>query len=351
MVLLIPLLLAAQTYHGFVQHDFKVVGLDAMLVEPKTPRKGKPWIWRMEFFDHRPELDLALLDRGFFLAHIEVGNTHGCPAAMEQCSALYRELVTRFGLSKKPILEGFSRGGLYAYNWAVRNPDKVAAIYGDAPVYSGTVPALAWVGGCTANRAPFLTASEPLLTDATRRCPQGCTGAPVAHPWVGVDALITACMSHRGHLWHIRGLAWTHSSLLACHTGAPVAHQWVGVDALIIAGMSHRGHLWCIRGLAWTHSSLLACHRPTAGLSQLEVPLGELRHYLASSRVTGATLRRLHTPTEQRKKRNHVLLHPAGGRHMPLVILGRVTGHARSGQHFLLDSGGLMLRAGTPCDS
>ena len=29
---------------------------------------------------------------------------------------------------------GLSRGGLYCYNWASANPDKVACIYGDAPV-------------------------------------------------------------------------------------------------------------------------------------------------------------------------------------------------------------------------
>jgi lysophospholipase L1-like esterase/pimeloyl-ACP methyl ester carboxylesterase len=131
---LLPLLLATQTYHGFVQRDLKVDGLNAILVEPQKPRKDHAWIWRMEFFDHRPELDLALLNRGFFLAYIEVGNTHGSPAAMEQCSTFYRMLTNTYGLSKKPVLEGFSRGGLYGYNWAVRNPDKVAAIYGDAPV-------------------------------------------------------------------------------------------------------------------------------------------------------------------------------------------------------------------------
>ena len=134
MPIFLPLLIAAQTYHDYVRHDFKVDGLEAVLVEPKTPANHKPWIWRLEFFDHRPELDLALLARGYYLAHVEVGNTFGCPEAMEHCSAFYRELTSRWGLSKKPILEGFSRGGLYAYNWAVRNPDKVAAIYGDAPV-------------------------------------------------------------------------------------------------------------------------------------------------------------------------------------------------------------------------
>ena len=32
------------------------------------------------------------------------------------------------------ILEGMSRGGLIVYNWAAANPEKVAAIYADAPV-------------------------------------------------------------------------------------------------------------------------------------------------------------------------------------------------------------------------
>ena len=35
---------------------------------------------------------------------------------------------------QKPALVGLSRGGLYCYNWAAANPDKVACIYGDAPV-------------------------------------------------------------------------------------------------------------------------------------------------------------------------------------------------------------------------
>ena len=39
-----------------------------------------------------------------------------------------------YGLSPKVTLEGFSRGGLFAYNWAADHPDKVACIYVDAPV-------------------------------------------------------------------------------------------------------------------------------------------------------------------------------------------------------------------------
>ena len=34
-----------------------------------------------------------------------------------------------FGLSKRAVLEGFSRGGLYAVNFAAAHPDMTAALY------------------------------------------------------------------------------------------------------------------------------------------------------------------------------------------------------------------------------
>jgi hypothetical protein len=74
-----------------------------------------------------------LLAKGFHHAHIPVGNTFGCPDAVKQFNAFYESLVFH-GLGKKAVLIGISRGGLYAYRWASENPQKVAVIYGDAPV-------------------------------------------------------------------------------------------------------------------------------------------------------------------------------------------------------------------------
>jgi lysophospholipase L1-like esterase/pimeloyl-ACP methyl ester carboxylesterase len=121
-------------YHGFERFDFVVDGCKATVVAPRQTMPGRPWIWRAEFFDHRPELDLALLSRGFHLAYIEVGNTFGAPSALKHWDAFYKELTGRFGLSKKPTLEGLSRGGLYVYNWASANPSKVSVVFGDNPV-------------------------------------------------------------------------------------------------------------------------------------------------------------------------------------------------------------------------
>jgi pimeloyl-ACP methyl ester carboxylesterase len=65
---------------------------------------------------------------------MDVGNTFGCPDAMAHWDVFYRDLTQKYGLSKKTVLEGLSRGGLYIYNWAAANPDKVACLYGDNPV-------------------------------------------------------------------------------------------------------------------------------------------------------------------------------------------------------------------------
>jgi pimeloyl-ACP methyl ester carboxylesterase len=46
----------------------------------------------------------------------------------------YKELTGKYGFARKTALIGLSRGGLYCYNWAIANPDKVACIYADAPV-------------------------------------------------------------------------------------------------------------------------------------------------------------------------------------------------------------------------
>jgi pimeloyl-ACP methyl ester carboxylesterase len=121
-------------YEGHLRHTLTVDGCQCFLVEPQNPRPDRAWVWKAEFFEAFPAFELAMLDRGFFLAYITVGNTFGCPSALKHWEPLYRELTEKYGLSRKPILLGLSRGGLYIYNWAAGNPDKVGCLYGDAPV-------------------------------------------------------------------------------------------------------------------------------------------------------------------------------------------------------------------------
>ncbi len=121
-------------WFGFDRYDFEVGGKNAMVVAPKQEASGRPWVWHGEFFGHKPNPDLALLGRGFHVVYLSVPDMLGSPTAVKQWDALYAELTGRFGFAPKPALVGLSRGGLYCYNWAIANPERVACIYGDAPV-------------------------------------------------------------------------------------------------------------------------------------------------------------------------------------------------------------------------
>jgi pimeloyl-ACP methyl ester carboxylesterase len=121
-------------WNGYDRYDFVVDGRNCLVIVPKAAGPGRPWIWRTEFFGHEPQGDLALVERGFYAVYIDVQNMYGAPVAMKHMDAFYDRLTGQYGLSKKTVLEGFSRGGLFAFNWAALHPDRVACIYVDAPV-------------------------------------------------------------------------------------------------------------------------------------------------------------------------------------------------------------------------
>lgn len=129
-----PFLGAKSLWQGFDRYDFKVDGKSAIVVVPKEVLPGKPWIWRGEFFGAFANADIALVRRGFHLVYLGVPDLFGSPAAVKEWDKFYAELTQKHGLARKAALIGLSRGGLYCYNWAIANPDKIACIYADAPV-------------------------------------------------------------------------------------------------------------------------------------------------------------------------------------------------------------------------
>ncbi len=122
------------SFHSFDRYDFTYAGRKCIVVAPKTAAPGKPWIWRARFFGHEPQTDVALLEKGFHVAYTDVAGLFGSPKAVAVWDRFYAYLTRVHGFAPKPALEGMSRGGLIVYNWAAKNPDKVACIYADAPV-------------------------------------------------------------------------------------------------------------------------------------------------------------------------------------------------------------------------
>jgi len=130
-------------WQGFERLDFQVAGRVAILVKPATAAEGNPWIWRAEFFGHEPQGDLALLAAGWHVAYFKVSNMYGAPAAIDLMAQFHDAVTHTYGLNAKAVIEGFSRGGLYAVNFAAAHPDKTAALYLDAPV----LDIRSWPGG------------------------------------------------------------------------------------------------------------------------------------------------------------------------------------------------------------
>jgi sialidase-1 len=79
-------------------------------------------------------MDSILLSEGFHVVYVNTDNMFGSPDAVEVWNRFYSFLTTKMQLNKKVALEGVSRGGLFVYNWAKQNPDKVNCIYAEAPV-------------------------------------------------------------------------------------------------------------------------------------------------------------------------------------------------------------------------
>jgi pimeloyl-ACP methyl ester carboxylesterase len=130
-------------WNGFDKLDFTVADHAALLVKPAIAAPGKPWIWRTEFFGHEPQGDVALLNAGWHLAYFKVSDMYGAPQSIELMDKFQTHVVREFGLSPRVVLEGFSRGGLYAVNFAAAFPAKTAALYLDAPV----LDIRSWPGG------------------------------------------------------------------------------------------------------------------------------------------------------------------------------------------------------------
>jgi hypothetical protein len=131
-------------FMGFDRYDFQVSQKNCIVVVPKKPAAGNPWVWRSYFFDHKPRVDSILCAKGYYMGYIDLPNLYGCPTAVTGMTALYSYLTASYGLSKKPLLIGISRGGLYIYNWARSNLAKVSCLYGDG----ACMDIIAWPCAC-----------------------------------------------------------------------------------------------------------------------------------------------------------------------------------------------------------
>ena len=124
----------AENRNGFEKVNFLLNGTPAYFIKPHKALPGNPWVWSAHFPDWHVSMDSILLERGFHVAYINTNDHYGDPQAMLKWDDFYHYLTQTHAFAPKVALEGVSRGGLYVYGWAKRNPEKVSCIYAEAPV-------------------------------------------------------------------------------------------------------------------------------------------------------------------------------------------------------------------------
>lgn len=121
------------SFHGYRCADFSYNNRECKVVAPKKAAKDHPWVWRARFWGHEPQTDIGLLERGYHIVYCDAAELLGNTEAINLWNGFYK-VMRAAGLSKKAGFIGMSRGGVYAFNWAAANPDKVAAVYVDNPL-------------------------------------------------------------------------------------------------------------------------------------------------------------------------------------------------------------------------
>ena len=121
-------------WEGADRYDFKYKGRDSIIVAPQKPRADRAWILRPAFFGAFANADAELLRRGFFLAYYDLTHCYASPDAMRMADDFFDFAKTSLKLKDKVVIEGLSRGGAFALNWANRAPEKISCVYVDAPV-------------------------------------------------------------------------------------------------------------------------------------------------------------------------------------------------------------------------
>ncbi len=113
--------------------EFELNGFKATVLIPEKPN-GK-WVWKTEFFTAFDQAERALFDKGYTRVYYRVSDMYGSTRAVRLMRNFHKELLKRFSfLDEQAILFGFSRGGLYAFNYVLYYPESVSKVYLDAPV-------------------------------------------------------------------------------------------------------------------------------------------------------------------------------------------------------------------------
>lgn len=114
--------------------EFTFFERECKIVFPEEKAKNGKWLLKTEYFSAFPAVEQAMLERGYHVAYIQNKSRWMLPEDIEAKEEFARLLSERFDLNKKCVTVGMSCGGLIATYFAAKHPERIAAMYLDAPV-------------------------------------------------------------------------------------------------------------------------------------------------------------------------------------------------------------------------
>jgi hypothetical protein len=169
------------------------------ILHPANPaaEAARPWVWYAPTFvgtlpNKSNEWILRkLLDRGFYVCGIDVGESYGSPAGRKIYSEFCHYMMHEHKVEPKARVLAQSRGGLMLYNWASENPDKVRCIVGIYPVcdlrsYPGLKNAAGAYGMTPGELEKQLSQHNPI----DRLEPLAKAGVPILHIHGNADTAV-----------------------------------------------------------------------------------------------------------------------------------------------------------------
>jgi pimeloyl-ACP methyl ester carboxylesterase len=156
-----------EEWYGFKRYKFQFENRLAWVAVPETPAGDGRFSWCVQWAEaFVPRVGtLELLKNGFHHVHIDIFDTKASPEGVAVMGRFHDWLVSR-GLSKKANLIGMSWGGFISLRYSGTYPERIAAIYLDAPVCNAADPE-----ACAADRVKDICGQFGLSVEELKTSP------------------------------------------------------------------------------------------------------------------------------------------------------------------------------------
>lgn len=123
-----------EEFYGYKVKEFEFEGKGAIIAFADEKNRTDKWLFKTEYFGAFPNMETEMLKRGYNVAHVD-NETRWCRDTDTERQIRFAEFLEQeYKFNKKCVPVGMSCGGMQGIFFAAKVPDRVAALYLDAPV-------------------------------------------------------------------------------------------------------------------------------------------------------------------------------------------------------------------------